>query len=173
MDIQNVKFHLKIKADYLSFFQEQLRKSGKKTKTLSTFCVLRIHKFVYICFYNGCVNITGVRNLAGQETAIAFFAFELKLNKEKFGLPKVDNITAKYRLFERHKVNLHKFCLSGRGNEKVISTKYNRERFPCAYFKTKFGTIIWSSMNAVACVGMKTDSDLKEIETIINQIYGK
>ena len=169
MDVRNVKCHFKIEVSYLRVFIKQLDNTERKTKCKPTLCVIRLAKFVYVCFYNGCVNITGIRNLNGCESAVEYFSHELNLDKKRFGCVKIDNITATYKL-HRYKIDLHTLCQLARRSTTVVNTKYNRELFPCAYLKTRFGTIIWSKSNAVSCVGMNSADDLKKLSTIIQQL---
>ena len=92
MDVHNVKCHFEIEVSYLPVFRKQLHNTERKTKCKPTLCVIRLAKFVYVCFYNGCVNITGIRNLNGWESAVDYFSHELNLDKKRFGCVKIDNI---------------------------------------------------------------------------------
>ena len=80
----------------------------------------------------------------------------------------IDNITSKLLNPVNRKINLaekrHNFVL----DENVLSVKYDRQRFPNMFLKTKFGTIIWSPNNIIIVVGSKGFTDLTKVYEIIN-----
>ncbi len=170
MEIQNIKFHLRIKGAYQLLYSAQIRKSEFKKKTLSSFCVLRVGRFVYNCFFSGYINITGVGGYSAITTALQalYFALDIEENTDIFEPYIIDNISASYNLIPKKKIDLNKKIKLEKICETVISIKYNRELFPNMFIKTHFGTIIWSPNNVVCSVGTKSLLDLNQLSTLIS-----
>ncbi len=172
MEVRNIKLHCRVQSDYLIQYCKNLKASKLTKKTFSSFCVLRVGKLVFNCFFNGYVNITGVYNEDSIHNALKCFLFtiDLKSDLEILTPYVIDNITAKCILIPRRTVNLIKKKINLIQDNNIVSVKYNRERFPNMFIKTKFGTIIWSPNNSVSSVGSKTNKHLEELYTIILQI---
>ena len=173
MEVCNIKFHFYIKTKFKDLFNKRLSDCEFVKKTYSSFCILRINKIVYSCFYSGFINVTGVRNFelkpVSQKILLSVLGIKQK-RKKIFRKSVIDNITSKLLNPTFKKINLvdkrSKFAL----NENVCTIKYDRQRFPNMFLKTKFGTIIWSPNNIKTVVGSKGFSDLCKIYEIINTL---
>ena len=175
MEIQNIKFHLRVKEQHHISYCVRIKKSEFNKKTLFSFCVLRVGGFVYNCFFSGYINITGVRNHGAIACALRALYFALKVEEKEniFDEPTIDNITASHKIVCRKKICLSEKKQRLRDRNEIITIKYNRERFPNMFIKTKLGTIIWSPNNVVCSVGTKTLSNLTKLSLLVfhyNQI---
>ena len=173
MEVCNIKFHFYIKPEYTNTFFERLYNCKFIHKQFTSFCIIRIGKIVYSCFYSGFVNVTGVLNFDLKATSQKILLLALQLNQDReqiFCDSVVDNITSKLTTLTKRKVNLiekkKKICL----DSQILAVKYDRQRFPNMFVKTKFGTIIWSPNNIATAVGSKTLTDLEKICKIILDI---
>ena len=173
MEVCNIKFHFYIKSSYKEIFQKCLKDCEFVKKTLSSFCVLRVGKTVFSCFYSGYINATGVINFSRKHSAQRLLLNALKLQvkrKKIFGKSRIDNITAKVIKPQLQVVNLLEKKNRIYLDEYIISTKYDRQRFPNMFIKTVFGTIIWSPNNNITVVGSKNSTDLADIYKIITKL---
>jgi len=167
-----VKIHVKFNEDLKKYCQS-IQNSDKTYKKTSSFIVLRLPPFVHTCFFNGFVNITGIKNIDQISDAIS--SLKEHLNSDEILEPIIDTISSSWpKTIHLKKVNLHRIINSALKHPSVLSTKYNRERFPALFIKTNFGTILWFASPAIVAVGSKKLQDLttlKElIDTIITQI---
>ncbi len=173
MDVCNIKYHFYVRKKYIQTFNRSLQSCELIKKTFSSFCILRIGKFVYTCFYSGYINITGVLNFEIKPIAQKVLLEILKLNIKRtkiFRKSVIDNITAKIANPIRQPVNLLLIKQKIVINNEIITVKYDRQRFPNMFIKTIFGTIIWSPNNLTSSVGSKCYKDLKNIHQIILKI---
>jgi len=169
MDVNNVKIRVYVKPEFIDIYQTALKNTDYMTKQCSSFYVLRC-KFVFICYISGCVNITGIKHTSSVPFAVETLGFMLKLPHEYSMNVVVDNITARLTNPKVQLVNLSSKSYALREYKKVQRIKYNRERFPCMFLKTEYGTIIWSPYNKVSGVGIKSAEDLRGIYEIITHI---
>ena len=169
MEVCNVKIHCIIGKKYQKKFYQSLYNSLEITKRFPSFCVLRFSHFVFNCYYNGFINVTGIRNLQGIKVALDVLKFVLNLQDVLFEKIVIDNITAKCISVKTKRVNLQdkKRKIN---HENVYEMQYQREVFPNMFIKTTYGTIIWSTNNIIACVGIKKKKNLKKILKIIQYI---
>ena len=172
MEIKNIKFHCRIKPEYYKQYYQNLTTIKLTKKTFYSFCVFRIGNFVFNCFFTGYVNITGVSSYSAISTALSCLSYFLQFhnNEYVFTTYVIDNMTAKCSSIERKIINLTKKGSLLKEWSNIISVKYNRERFPNMFIKTKYGTIIWSPNNSATTVGAKTISNLDDIYEIILSI---
>lgn len=173
MDVCNIKFHFHIKPECKQLFIEKLNECNFVQKRFSSFCVIRIGKIVYSCFYSGFVNVTGVLNFELKPVARKLLLSSLNLDQNEndvFMESVIDNITSRLHNPIKKKVNLVDKKLKLSLNEEILSVKYNRQRFPNMFIKTVFGTIIWSPNNFLSAVGSKSFSDLRKIYQIIQNL---
>ena len=80
----------------------------------------------------------------------------------------MDNISAKYET-KKQKINLNILKASLVKDSRIISLKYNRERFPGLFLKTLMGTVIWFPTNSIISVGSKNTNDLYFLDNLIKQ----
>ncbi len=169
MEVQNVKFHVRVKESWLPQYSIQLKNTSFKKKTVFSFCILRVGKFVYNCFFSGYINITGVRNCDAIATAIdaLYWALDIIKTENIFTEHVIDNISAICNNLSKKKINLLEKKRLKDTNKEIIHIKYNRERFPNMFIKTEFGTIIWSPNNVVCTVGSKNLKALSKLSSLI------
>lgn len=173
MDVCNIKFHFYIKSKFKNIFNERLKNCEFVKKQYSSFCVLRIGKIVYSCFYSGFVNVTGVLNFELKPMAkkLLLKVLNLKCKKKKvFKSSVIDNITSRLINPVKQKINLADKKIKFNSDSNIVSVKYDRQRFPNMFLKTHYGTIIWSPNNLSTVVGSKSFSDLTEIYKIIKTL---
>ena len=172
MEVCNIKFHCHVKPSFLIKYTTKIKDSSFVKKTFPSFCVIRIGKFVFNCFFKGYINITGVYNESLIDSALKCLLFCLGLgdNIDIFTSCVIDNITAKSVTVKSRSVDLLAKKKNLQKRTDIISVKYNRERFPNMFIKTNEGTIIWSPNNIVSCVGSKTWNSLNKLDIIISQL---
>ena len=171
MEVCNIKFHFYIKKRFKRLFNKRLLSCEYVKKTYSSFCILRIGKIVYSCFYSGFINVTGVRNFELKPVSQKLLLSVLKIKQKRKNIFKksiIDNITSKLLNPVNRKINLAEKRYKFVSDENVLSVKYDRQRFPNMFLKTKFGTIIWSPNNIIIVVGSKGFTDLTKVYEIIN-----
>jgi len=169
MEVQNVKIRVCVKPEYLTIYKTALKDSSYTTKKCSSFYVLRC-KFVFICYMSGCINITGIKHISSIPFAIEVLGFMLELKPDYSTNCVIDNITASLKNPTHKIVLLSQISSSLKNDENIIQIKYNRERFPCMFIKTIYGTIIWSPYNKFSCVGVKKEENLVQLHNIILRI---
>lgn len=169
MDICNIKFHCII-SDKVQF-SESFR--GKGYKTYPSFEVFKIGNYSFMCYYNGFLNVTGVKTF--DEIDISLNKLKEYLNNFHLNFKEiiVDNITTKctclnmkHICLQTKKEKLKKSTLSNQ----ITSIKYEREIFPSMFIKTNLGTIIWSTNNKVSCVGLKSLKNIRDICSLVQSI---
>lgn len=173
MEVSNVKFHYILHRSQSLIFFHALKKSELVVKKYPSFCVLRLGRFVYVCFYSGCINITGVKNIEHLYLPISCLCFSVNVSESMFINPIVDNVSAKFTGDRIRLINLITFAANIKDLPFVKRVKYNRERFPCMFVRTLHGTIIWSPRNAITCVGIRGEVGLLVMEDYINTLLKK
>jgi len=168
----NIKSHFIIDDNYLNTLNHFLSSSFFITKKKPSFCMFKYKTLIYTCFYSGYINVTGLKTLGNIYIPKYIFSSQSGIPLKSISLPVIDNISAKYikvRNGEKTSRDLHCFINILRHDHRIISLKYNRERFPGLFIKTINGTIIWFPSNSIITVGCKHHSDLQEIDKIIKQ----
>jgi len=171
MEISNIKCHITIqKKDLTQLYNYSQKKNNLITSYRPSFFVMRIGSYVFICFYKGFINITGVKNENLIPIVINKFCIETNIST-LISPYVIDNISATYKFKSIKPVNLSKLLISIKEDPRVISVKFCREKFPGAFIKTKNGTIIWFSSNKVTSVGGKNKTDLNILYEIITSYW--
>jgi len=168
MNTTNVKIHVKLTEGIVQYC-DTLLNSDKVHKRTSSFIILRLTPFVYTCFFTGFINITGIETLDRIPTAICQLKEHLKLKQILH--PTVDTVSSCWPKAEHlKKINLQRVKVVAGNHPEVAKIKYNRERFPALFTKTKYGTILWFASPAIVAVGSKKLEDLNQLKSIIDTI---
>jgi len=168
MNITNVKIHVRVK-EKIEQYCDTLLKSDKTHKKTSSFVILRLPPFVYTCFFTGFINITGIQTLDLISTAIDQLKDQLNI---KYPLePTIDTVSSCWPKSEYlPKFNLLCVKAAAGKHPDVKTIKYNRERFPALFTRTKFGTILWFATPAIVAVGSKEQEDMTRLKSVIDTI---
>ena len=164
----NIKLHFQIETACLSALKVFLLGCELVTKQKPSFCVLKYNSLIFTCFYSGHINVTGIKTLENICQCVESFASKTNIPLQSFSAPVVDNISAKYET-KKQKINLNILKSSLVKDSRIISLKYNRERFPGLFIKTLMGTVIWFPTNSIISVGSKNTSDLSFLDNLIKQ----
>ncbi len=164
-DIVNVKF---------SFQLHNILNIRNLLKTLdsvvhhSNYSVIRPkhRKIVFIVFYSGYVNCTGLKTQEDIPAALALFQEVSGPSNICFGKVKIDNIAATSHLGKKISLTSLK---PPRGE--VTQVCYNPERFAGAHVKlNKGGCCIVFENGKVVLVGAKSDSYLRYMLTALQDV---
>lgn len=168
MNTTNVKIHVKLTEGIVQYCHTLLN-SDKTHKRTSSFVILRLNPFVYTCFFTGFINITGIETLDLIPAAICQLKEHLKLSQ--LLQPTVDSVSSCWpKKLQLKSINLQRVKAAAASHPEVKTLRYNRERFPALFTKTKYGTILWFASPAIVAVGSKTLEDLNELKNIIDTI---
>ena len=176
MRITNIKCHTQLKDKHLPQFIEKIESNESPliSKRTHSFVIIRLFPYVYTCFYKGFVNITGITGYDVIEDAIHKLSIFLDIDKSGYESAIIDCMSAHWpskTLSSRH--NLNKVIELSKADSRITGIKYNRQRFPALFLKTKSGTVLWFSTPAISAVGLKKKQDLSIIEDIISKIICK
>ena len=100
------------------------------------------------------VNITRIISLLEIERAIHLL--QNLIDCQVFG-KKIDNIIATSGL--NRQINLEKIFFESENSD--FRLKYNREKFPGIFLKSKFGTLILFHSGKIVILGCKKESDIR------------
>jgi len=171
METTNIKFHFQLRKSCCGKLKDFLQISPLVRITKPSFSVVRIHKFIYTCYKNGFINVTGVRHLDTIVLAINILKDEIGFESEDQFV--VDSISSRYIATTKRRISIPFLLQEIRKEFRLLSIKYNRERFPGMFIKTSYGTIIWFPSNSVVCVGSKSQEDLTQIADFIDNFYNR
>ena len=115
--------------------------------------------------------MTGVRHLDTIVLAINILKDEIGFESEDQFV--VDSISSRYIATTKRRISIPFLLQEIRKEFRLLSIKYNRERFPGMFIKTSYGTIIWFPSNSVVCVGSKSQEDLTQIADFIDNFYNR
>ena len=166
MDVRNVKFHFRVLPKEIKTYRHYIKNTKSQSKDCGSFLIIRVFKSVYTCFLTGYINVTGVRSIESLNIPLICFANKLNLTLSNLSDPVIDNITSKCIGIKKKNIQLSTLCNTLQEHKQILGVKYNRERFPCMFLKTKVGTLIWSPFNIVTCVGVKSEDNLRQIQVI-------
>lgn len=142
---------------------------GAKKKRLFSehhnFIVFR-NSYVFIIFYKGAVNITGIKRFEDISDAIETFCESFCIDQQQITKHTVDNVSASGDF--GHEVNLYKLKKQINGQEDVAnlfsSVSFNPNYFPAAFCKTySVGTILVFGGGKYNIVGAKCQQDVEKI----------
>lgn len=173
MKISNIKSHFVVKNKRVSLYCETLKKvcTTNNLKVTASFTIVRLHRFVYTCFFSGFINLTGLQNFEQIEEGIQCLAKYLHMKRRHFEKIKVDSISASYpepSLIPKQ--NVARVIKEAYTFNCVRSIKFNRERFPAAFIKTNYGTVLWFGTPSIVVVGSKSEYDLKCVQLFIEKV---
>lgn len=170
MEVTNIKIHFRIIERKIRIFNNYLRLCDEDCKTTKSFIVLRVSNFVYICFYSGFVNATGIKSFPEIRVCLSTFRRYFSFKRKYFKEYVIDSISSTYPKTLTTKCAVSAILPEAYNHPDVISVKYNRERFPAVFIRTNFGTILWFATASIITVGSKSDFDLINIKRVIEDI---
>lgn len=157
-EVNNIKASCKVKnSDVGAKLKEFSINSSLVTLKKSNFFVLR-DKFVYIIFYTGHINITGIK--AFHEINQSKGEIKAHLNLD-IGEPRIDNITLSGSV--KGKVNL--FSFSSILQQNRLDFGFNPHKFPGLNFRPTScpGTVVLFSSGKFILVGIKCQANITRV----------
>lgn len=174
MKISNIKAHFLVNNKRISAYSSTLKQEGliENSGAVSpSFIVLRRKHFVFTCFFSGFINVTGVKNFEQLKKSVKCLAKCLHMRKKYFQNPIVDSISSSYPNPSLvPKQNVSHVIKEAYSFSCVRSIKYNRERFPAAFIKTNYGTVLWFGTPSIVVVGSKSKLDLLYVKHFIDGV---
>lgn len=170
MEVSNIKIHFRVIERKIQIFNNYLRLCDEDCKSTKSFIVLRVSKFVYICFYSGFINATGIKSFLEIRECLSTFRKYFGFKRKYFETYVVDSISSTYPKALTSKSIISSILPEAYNHQDVISVKYNRERFPAVFIRTNYGTILWFATSSIIAVGSKSDFDLINIKCVIEDL---
>lgn len=172
MNITNIKLHTEVQASHLPAYKKSLTQHRWQcSKKSHSFVVFRFNPYVFTCFYTGFINVTGIRKLEHIDYCLKLFCKALNIDQESIAPFVIDNISSQWpKAHPLPKLKLLEVNERALVHARVISTSYNRERFPALFLKTKYGTVLWFATPSIVGVGSKSLTATIQLKLIVDQV---
>jgi TATA-box binding protein (TBP) (component of TFIID and TFIIIB) len=175
MIISNIKIHFRVRGKKLLQYQRSLKKLAQfEKKSNSSFVVVRLkNHYVYVCFFSGFINATGIRRLSGVQRSIKYFRRHLGLKEKDVNEHVIDSIASHWPKTSTSLLSHQRaptLIEKAFYHDRVKTIKYNRQRFPAVFLKTDHGTILWFPSPAIVAMGSRSHYDLEQVRVIVLEL---
>ena len=171
-EVNNIKASCKVQGKNISSKLKVFEKGRiSVTKRKSNFFVLR-DKFVYIIFYTGHVNITGVRSRDTVNEARVYLSVLIKNLDLTLSQSVIDNICLSGSLSR----GLNLVSFSDQLQQDCVSFCYNPRKFPGLSFPStnnNSGTTIVFTSGKFIIVGLKHEDAILDAESRLIELIGR